>query len=251
MSDDRISILMYHQVGHYPRVWRHRASYTRLEDFRRHMAYLRDIDATVLSMSDACAALRGERPVPPRAVVLTFDDGYRSFVENAAPVLEESGFPSVVYVLAGRAGENADWYARDGQATPPLMRWDEVRSLHARGVEIGSHGLFHTRLAGLAADRLRAELADSRAIIEDRLGAAVRHFCYPYGSVDLAAVRGCADAGYVSAVTCQRGAARADLDLLALPRKSIRQGDGVAALAWKIKWRNRLKGAPLRREAGG
>lgn len=244
-----ISILMYHQVGNFAPVRLHRASYTNLVHFRRQMAFLKHWGASVLSMSDAVRALRGEIPIPPRAVVLTFDDGYRSFIEHAVPVLRQYGFPAIVYVLAQRAGDAADWYAVDGQPTPPLMRWDEVRQLPAQGIEIGSHGLLHTRLAGLPADSLGAELTDSRRIIEDQLGLAVPHFCYPFGSVDQAAIDACAAAGYTSAVTCQRGAARADLDLLALPRKSVRQGDDVPSLLWKLYMKNPLKGAVMRRRA--
>lgn len=243
-----ISILMYHQVGDFPPVRLHQASYTNISRFRRQMAFLKHWGATVLSMSDAVRALRGEMPIPPRAVVLTFDDGYRSFIEHALPVLQRHGFPAIVYVLAQRAGDAADWYAVDNQATPALMTWDEIRPLPAQGIEIGSHGLLHTRLAGLPAATLRAELADSRKIIEDRLGLPVPHFCYPFGSIDQAAIDACATAGYASAVTCQRGAARPDLDLLALPRKSIRQPDDVSRLVWKLYMKNQLKGAALRRQ---
>lgn len=245
-----ISILMYHQVGHFPPVRLHQASYTNLDRFRAQLAFLKRWGATVLSMSNAVRALRGEMPMPPRAVVLTFDDGYRSFIEHALPVLREYGFPAIVYVLAQRAGDAADWYAVDGQPTPPLMTWDEVRRLPGEGIEVGSHGLLHTRLAGLPAAQLRSELADSKRLIEDRLGLAVPHFCYPFGSVDQAAVDACAQAGYTSAVTCQRGAARPHHDLLALPRKSVRQPDGVASLVWKLYLKNPLKGVPLRRSAG-
>jgi peptidoglycan/xylan/chitin deacetylase (PgdA/CDA1 family) len=242
-----ISILMYHQVGDFPKVRLHRASYTQLVDFRAHLAYLHRRGANVISMTEAMRALRGERAMPDDAVVLTFDDGYVSFFDNAVPALAEYGYPAIVYVLAARAGDSADWYAVDGQATPALMQWSQVRALPSHGIEVGSHGLLHTRLAGLAPDRLRSELADSRRIIEDETGVPVPHFCYPYGSVDLAAVRACAEAGYQTAVTCQRGAARPDLDPLALPRKSVRQGDGVVSLRWKLAMKNRLKGPILRR----
>lgn len=246
-----ISILMYHQVGDFPDVKLHRASYTNLVHFRRQMAFLKHWGANVLSMSDAVRALRGKIAVPPRAVVLTFDDGYRSFIDTAVPVLRAYDFPAIVYILAARAGDDAGWYAVDGQPTPPLMSWDEVRRLPALGMEVGSHGLLHTQLKGLDAAMLRGELVDSKQIIERELGLPVPHFCYPFGSVDQAAIDACAAAGYTSAVTCQRGAAHAGLDLLALPRKSIRQGHDVPMLLWKLYTKNALKGTELRRSSGG
>lgn len=238
---------MYHQVGNFPRVKLHRASYCNVERFAQQMDCLARVGATVLSMSDALRAVRGEIPVPPRAVVLTFDDGYRNFIEHALPVLRRHQYPAVVYVLADRAGDAADWYAVDGQPTPPLMSWNEVRSLPAQGIEVGSHGLRHTRLAGLDTPTLRRELQDSRHRIEDELGLAVPHFCYPFGSVDQAAVEAAGEAGYQTGVTCQRGAARPGLDPLALPRKSVRQNFGLPTFLWRLYTKNRLKGAEWRR----
>ena len=242
-----ISILMYHQVGDFPPVKLHQASYTNLSRFRAHLAFLRRWGATVMSMSDAVRALRGEIAVPDKAVVITFDDGYRSFIEHALPLLRQYDYPAIVYVLAQRAGDDADWYAVDGQPTPPLMSWDEVRQLPANGIEVGSHGLLHTRLAGLDPARLRAELADSKHIIEDQLGIAVPHFCSPGGSAPRGALAPGAAGGYTWGGPGQRGAARPGLDLLALPRKSVRQPDGVASLVWKLYMKNPLKGRELRR----
>jgi peptidoglycan/xylan/chitin deacetylase (PgdA/CDA1 family) len=242
-----ISILMYHQVGRFPPVDLHRASYCNVERFEQQMRYLARSGANVMSMSQAERAVRGEIPIPPRAVVLTFDDGYRSFTEFALPILQRHAFPAIVYVLAARAGDLADWYAVDGQPTPALMHWSEVQALQSQGIEIGSHGLHHTALAGLAPQRLRDELVDSRKLIQDRLGCEIRHFCYPFGLIDQAAIDAAAAAGYATAVTCQRGAARAGMDPLALPRKSVRQNFGLPTFVWRLYTKNELKGSEWRR----
>ena len=242
-----ISILMYHQVGRFPPVSLHRASYCNVERFEQQMRYLARWGANVISMSEAERAVRGQIPIPSRAVVLTFDDGYRSFCEFALPVLRRHNFPAIVYVLAARAGGTADWYAVDGQPTPPLMQWSEVQGLSAHGIEIGSHGMHHTRLAGLARKPLMAEVADSRKLIEDRIGGPVRHFCYPFGAVDQAAIDAAASAGYTTAVTCQRGAARNGMEPLALPRKSVRQNFGLPSFMWRLHMKNELKGREWRR----
>lgn len=243
-----ISILMYHQVGRFAPMTKHRANYCDVDRFRAQMRYLKRIGANVLSMSDAVDALAGRRPLPPRAVVLTFDDGCDNFYDNALPILESFAFPAIVYVIAGMAGGSAEWMGKEpGRIAPSLMSYARIRELPARGIEVGSHGDSHLRLAGVPAATLRREVADSKHRIEDETGRAVAHFCYPYGSHDLAAIEMAADTGYVSAVTCQRGAATPAFDPLALPRKGISFGDNVLGYAWKLHMKDKPKGEALRR----
>ena len=195
-----------------------------------------------MRLDEAIAGLRGERSLPPRAVVLTFDDGYENFYEYAWPVLAQYGFAAMVYVLADRLGQPAAWFAADGRATPPLMSAQRVRELRRAGIDFGSHGLSHRRLAQLAPRLARQEVGDSKHRLEAVLGEPVRHFCYPYGSYDDTVVAMVAEAGYVSATTCDRAAAHPGENLLRLPRKAISFGDSLAGYAWKLHLKNRRRG---------
>jgi len=129
-----ISILMYHQVGEFAPMAAHRSTYCHVRRFRSQMAWLHRLGFNVLRMDEVLAALRGERPIPPRAVALTFDDGYENFYEHAYPVLQRYGFPAMVYLITGRIGEPAQWFAAEGRDTPPLMSADRIRQLRAAGV---------------------------------------------------------------------------------------------------------------------
>nr|WP_206370389.1 polysaccharide deacetylase family protein [Solimonas marina] len=238
---------MYHQVGRFAPMRDHRANYCDVDRFRSQMRYLKWIGASVLSMSDALDALQGRRPLPPRAVVLSFDDGCDNFHEYALPVLEAFGYPAIVYAIAGMTGGQGEWLAAVGHPIPSLMDAARLRELPARGVEVGSHAWSHIRLAGQSTEVLAHEIGDSRKQLEDLLGRAVTHFCYPYGSHDLNVLDATAAAGYTSAVTCQRGAATAAFDPLALPRKGISFGDDMFGFAWKLHAKNQPKGTALRR----
>jgi peptidoglycan/xylan/chitin deacetylase (PgdA/CDA1 family) len=242
-----ISILMYHQVGRFPPMKTHRAVYCDVGRFRLQMRTLRALRVPVLSMSETVACLRGQAPMPNRAVTLTFDDGCENFYENALPVLEEFGLPAIVYAITELAGGPATWLAADGHPTPPLMNFERLREIASRGIEVGSHGARHVRLEGLPPEALRAEVAGSRERLQDELGQRVQHFCYPYGSHDLAAVEAAADAGYESGVTCQRAAATPAFDLLALPRKAISYGDDIVGFLWKLYAKDAPKGQAIRR----
>lgn len=245
----RISILMYHQVGDFPPMKAHRSTYCDARRFAGQMAYLHRFGYRALRMDEVLECLRGDRPVPPRAVALTFDDGYENFYEHAFPALQRYGFPATVYLIAGLIGRDAQWFAADGRATPPLMTADRVRQLRRAGIDFGSHGLSHVKLAEVDRARMRDEIARSKVELESLLDEEVRHFCYPYGSHDPEVVESARTAGYRSAVTCVRAAAVPGMDPLALPRKAISYGDNLLGYFWKLRMKNRPKtrAAPAQR----
>ena len=237
----RISILMYHQVGDFAPMQGHRSTYCHYRRFAAQMAYLHRFRYAVLGMDAVVACLRGERPIPPRAVALTFDDGYENFYEYAYPELARHGFPAMVYLISGFVGRDSAWFAADGRDTPPLMSADRIRELRRAGIDFGSHGVSHVKLAQVDRARMRDEITRSRRELESLLGEEVRHFCYPYGSHDAEVVEAARAAGYASAVTCVRAAATPGADLLALPRKAISYGDNLLGYAWKLIAKNRPK----------
>lgn len=237
----RISILMYHQVGEFAPMRGHRSTYCHHRRFVAQMAYLHRFRYRVLSMDEVLAAVRGERPIPPRAVAITFDDGYENFYQYALPALRRYRFPATVYCLSGLLGQDAEWFAADGRETPRLMSAARLRELRGEGVTIGSHGVSHVRLARVDRERMADEVRRSKAELEAVLDAEVRHFCYPYGSHDAEVVETARAAGYATAVTCVRAGAAPGDDPLALPRKAISYGDNLAGVFWKLHMKNRPK----------
>jgi peptidoglycan/xylan/chitin deacetylase (PgdA/CDA1 family) len=220
------------------------------------MRFLHRLRFRVLDLDDALACLRLERPTPPRAVVLTFDDAYANFVEYALPVLEHYGFPATVYAITGWIGKRAEWFAKDtGRPIPDLMNAQQLREIRAAGVSIGSHTVHHVKLAEVKPALQREELTASKKTLEDLLGAEVRHLCYPFGSFDLETVSAARDSGYASATSCLRGAASREDHPLVLPRKGISFGDNLVGYFWKlavkhapkpqlVEWRRRMAAEP-------
>jgi len=161
-------------------------------------------------------------------VGITFDDGYVNVLEAALPELQRRGFGATAYIISGRIGGTNDW---DEGPSWPLMSADEVGKLAAAGIEIGSHSATHIRLAGASAEQLAAEVGGSRTDLAALVGAEVRGFCYPCGSMDAAARSAVRDAGYDYA--CAVEAPIADVGLMALPRIYIGQQDGASRMAAK------------------
>jgi peptidoglycan/xylan/chitin deacetylase (PgdA/CDA1 family) len=112
---------------------------------------------------------------PPQGVVLTFDDGFANFAEEAWPILHRLAFKATVFAVVDRIGQTADWLSSGDR--PRLMNMATLRQLAGQGVEIGSHTLTHPRLAALPVTAQRREIADSKKKLEDSLGQAVLHFC--------------------------------------------------------------------------
>jgi peptidoglycan/xylan/chitin deacetylase (PgdA/CDA1 family) len=111
------------------------------------------------------------------------------------------------------------------------MSAGQVTELAAAGMEIGSHGATHVRLAGLAAGQLEDEIGGSRKELEALVGGPIRGFAYPYGSMDAAARQAVLDAGYDYA--CAVETPMAALGLAALPRIYAGQRDTAARMAAK------------------
>jgi peptidoglycan/xylan/chitin deacetylase (PgdA/CDA1 family) len=152
----------------------------------------------------------GATPGPRFAV--SFDDGYRDFLDAALPVLEGLGVSSTLFVVAGE--ERCDLA---GGAGGPLVRLDELADLAGRGVCVGSHGLGHVRLTDLDDDTLEAELRGSRRALERWSGTAVELFAYPFGAFD-ERVRAAAARHYAAAFTTQLAPVPARPDLHGVPR---------------------------------
>lgn len=236
-----LSILMYHQVGEFTAPRNHRAGYCHVHRFRTQMAFLARAGYRVLSLDAAIAGLLGDGELPPRGVVLSFDDGYRNFREHALPVLQHYGFPAAVYMISGLVGGRAEWLGADGRDTPPMLSASELRELRQAGITVGSHTVSHPRLSRLAADAVARELRDSKAQLEDLLGEAVPHFCYPYGDYSPSVRDAVIDAGYRSALSCIRGAANTADNVYELPRKAISYGDNLLGYWWKLAMKNARK----------
>lgn len=146
----------------------------RPEDFAAQLDYLAAHGYRAVSLQDLAEALTLGRPLPERAVVLTFDDGYRTLLDQALPIAQAHGFTGTVFVIT----ELID------RGFPAYLSWDQARALAGLGWQIEPHTKTHPELAGRSRAKQLYEMLGSIETIEANLGARPRFFCYPSGKYD-------------------------------------------------------------------
>ena len=218
-----VPILMYHRVG--PIEPRQPAITDALTVqpavFASQMRWLRASGFHAITERQLFDALERGARLPANPVLITFDDGYRDILWNAAPLLARLHMPATAYVITGRIS---------GPDTS-FLTWPELRRLEALGFDIGSHTVHHVALTHVSPVQALTELEASRRALERHLRHPVQWFAYPAGAEDAAVLPLVRRAGYVLAATTRRG----DLQLANRPfelrRDEILDTTGVRGLA--------------------
>jgi peptidoglycan/xylan/chitin deacetylase (PgdA/CDA1 family) len=211
-----LPILTYHNIGVAPDGATHRGLYLSPAKLRFHFGVLAALGWRGVSIADALPYLGGE--ARGRVAALTFDDGYVDNLELALPALQAHGFGATCFLVAGQLGGYNAWDAELLRVRKPLMDLAQLRAWLAGGMHVGSHTLTHPHLPQLDTRAKRREIVDSKAMLEDRLGVPIEHFCFPYGDHDAECIDLVAEAGYRSAVTTVRRTVHGGDRLHALPR---------------------------------
>ena len=160
--------------------------------------------------------VEGKRPLPNRAVAVTFDDGYKDFETHALPILERYGIPATVFVTVGEVDR------KEMGNYLPLLGWDGIRDIGKSNlVEIGSHALTHKKLTRLPPEDAKNEIVSSGIIIERKTRLRPQFFAYPKGSFNDTIMDMVARAGYRGAVSATHLLAAAETNRFAIPRIQI------------------------------
>ncbi len=163
------------------------------ERFRTLLQYCADTGVEVLTFTQLQQIREGTLPLPERAVILSFDDGYANNYTNAFPLLEEYGFKGNFNIITDKIGES-DFY----------MSEDQIADLVAAGHQLCSHTQTHPDLTQLSANALRRELGDSRRWLSERYQTPINCLVYPAGEFNDTVVE-VAAADYVFARTTRPG----------------------------------------------
>jgi peptidoglycan/xylan/chitin deacetylase (PgdA/CDA1 family) len=163
--------------------------------FEAQMKELKDRGITVIPMQDLLAWKRGEKNIPPRCAVITFDDGWKSQYEVAWPIMKKYGYPFTMFIYTEGVRGGA---LGGGEA----ITWEQLADMRDNGIDIEAHSATHqdlreghnimlvssgkrtkTKLTGPQYEQwIQNEVVGSKQLLEQRLGIKVNCFAVPFGS---------------------------------------------------------------------
>lgn len=239
LADGRIqtvTVLCYHRIG---------SGLGRMgvapEQFAQQMEWLTANGYRVVRLSDLADQLAGHRALPPKSLVITFDDGYESVHRHAYPVLRRLGLPATLFLYTDFIGGGGD-----------ALSWPQVREMAASGlIDFQAHSRTHANLAQRRAgetevayrQRLDDEVNGSREAIQRRLsGSEVRHFAYPFGDANDAVREALRRRRYELGLTVQPGGNPAYAPPLQLRRTMIFGSHDLEAFKARLQVQRPLPG---------
>lgn len=204
-NSNQINCFVYHRFGDS----RFPSTNISVENFRQHLEFLKENKFNVFTLSEALDLL-DKNELPEKTVVLTVDDGYQSFLENAMPLLREFEFSATLFI-------NTDQFGSDD-----FLSVQQIKQLHKEGIEIGNHSHSHAHFVNFSpAERLdtfRRDLELSEKIFTEKLGIQPQLYAYPYGEYTPEIQEVLEESGYKGAAAQKSGVIASFSHRYALPR---------------------------------
>jgi peptidoglycan/xylan/chitin deacetylase (PgdA/CDA1 family) len=216
-----VPIILYHWIAVSPINSQY---YVPPEKFEEEMKLLHDWGYTTITTELLIKAITQGADLPPRPLIITFDDGHLNNYTTAFPIMKKYGFTGVLYIVSSYMG--ADQY----------MNADQIKEMAAAGWEVGSHTISHLNLTSLEPQRQRHEIVDSRKILEAKLGMTIRTFSYPFGMSDGGVIDYVHFAGYLAAMSLGFTDDQGTSNLYTLQRREIKGTYDVKQFSAFLPW---------------
>lgn len=219
-------ILMYHHIDTAPRgadAIRYDLSVTP-RDFEAQLRYLKQEGYESITLNDLALHLTMGKPLPPKPVIITFDDGYADAYEHAFPLLKQYGFVGTFFLISGPIDfEN-----------PEFLSWNQVKEMHAAGMKFEPHSYDHPDMRNRGFDFVVFQVLAPKEAIEARTGETCRFFAYPAGRYDQFIIDVLHSADYWGAVLTEQGATHTGDDLFTLRRVRVHGGEDLDTFIRKL-----------------
>lgn len=245
-SDNSVRILNYHSISSDIRIRRMRYISVSPETFAAQMKFLADHNFNVIDLDDFLAWKQASHRIPPKTVILTFDDGFEDNYYNAFPVLSKYSYKAVLSVITKYIDGDTPfpWIKkylspeRAGQLTGLPLKKHQLKAMSDNGITVASHTRHHISFGRLDKKRVSEEVFGSKKELEEILGKRVRYLAYPYGSrgdfdnLDKKIIQ---SAGYEAALSTKVGSNDLKSDLYELRRIPIFEIDGLSIFRRKVR----------------
>ena len=212
-----VPIMMYHNVEntHY-----NEGNWITPENFERHMIYLQEHGYHIISLDELVSAIKENKRLAKKTVVITFDDGFENNYTNAYFILKKYGLTATMFVPS------------DLVNTKGRLSWHDLKEMVDNGIDIGSHGRVGDYLPSFSQIRQKDEIFESKRILEEKLGIKVNYFAYPIGGFTPKIKKMLIAAGYKGACTTNRGFDKKNKDVFELNRIKFSNKDNSDIILW-------------------
>jgi len=174
-TSQAVAILQYHHVSDTTPT----STSISVEQFTRHMNYLKQQEFKVLPLTDIITGLKAGKTFDQKTVAITFDDGYLNVLTNADPILKALEFPYSLFVSPADIAQNR----------VNMLNWEQLKTMSQSGVLILNHSMSHQhlnrQLEAETAEQWKARVSDditqAQAEIDNQLGEQPKYLAYPYG----------------------------------------------------------------------
>ena len=225
-SCSKIPILLYHRISDDECPSELAPYKLSLKKFDQQLKWLNQNGYYSLSMEEWLYCVANNKTIDGKPVILTFDDGYLDFYENASPILFEYGFSAHVFVVTDKVGHAADWDTKYGPPAP-LMTWDQIKYLDARGIGFGSHLATHIPADQLTLEILLNEAVCSKNALEENLMKTIRTLALPYGITGIEIEKTLLKAGFTQLFLTRHAIAEIHGNPAQIPRLEINGLDNI------------------------
>lgn len=215
-------ILMYHSVDLAVPVGSRLV--VSVESFERQMRFLKEHKFHVVPLKTLALWVKEKKKIPPKTVVLTFDDGNKDNYTQVFPILKKYNFCASMFVIIDELE----------RPQGDKMSWQELFTMRDSGlIDIGSHALSPVPLIDIKSEEeIKRQIFESKKVLEERLGQLVFAFSYPEGRFTPLIKEWVKEAGYQVAVVTNPGTKFPNDDVLALKRLRISSTSDNLFIFW-------------------
>ena len=217
-----VPIIMYHSVN--PNAQPKNRLAVTDQTFARQMHFLKRHHYNVIPLEELGFLIREKKKIPPKTIVISFDDGNKDNYTYAFPVLKKYNLPAAVFMIIQEIGRNVG----------DKLNWEEIKEMQDSGlVTFGSHCIGPEPLINIKSeDVIRREIFDSKKILELNLNTKVNIFSYPEGRFNARIKQLVQEAGYQVAVATNPGRGFPNDDIFALKRLRISANSDNLLIFW-------------------
>lgn len=220
-----VPVLLYHKIDFLTSDVRIRGAFTSARRFEKQIAFLKRRGYDFYTASELVAFYKNNGTFPPKAVTISFDDGWQDNYTNAFPVLRKFGAKATIFLVPSCIGRTTAQVTADGEGARAHLSEEQIIEMSQNGIEFGSHSMNHQLFHQITAAEIETEVTESKNHIENLIQKECSVFAYPAGFFTSDAKKIIEKAGFAAAFSTIYGS-NEDLDLYALNRIEILRRDG-------------------------